>query len=102
MRITANNSAGESRPSLPARGTPSGSGGSPPTDPGPNPDPPEDATAPGRPQNLTLTPRNGQFTASWDAPDSDGGSAITNYTIHYRKQGQPWEPDVQGRERATP
>ncbi len=98
VRITARNDAGESRPSLPERETPSTSGGSPPSNPNPNPgpEPPDGATAPGRPQNLTLTPGNGQFTASWNAPESDGGSAITSYTIHYRRQGQEFEDEPAG------
>lgn len=37
------------------------------------------AVAPGAPTDLSLTPGNGQLTASFTAPASNGGSAITNY-----------------------
>lgn len=37
------------------------------------------AAAPGAPTDLSLTPGNGQLTASFTAPASNGGSAITNY-----------------------
>ena len=36
-------------------------------------------TVPGAPTGLTVTPGNTQLTASFTAPASDGGSAITNY-----------------------
>jgi len=37
---------------------------------------------PSAPQNLLVTPGNGQVSLSWSAPISDGGSAITNYKIY--------------------
>jgi YDG domain/Fibronectin type III domain len=37
------------------------------------------AVAPGAPTGLSVTPGNGQLTASFTAPASNGGSAITNY-----------------------
>jgi hypothetical protein len=40
------------------------------------------ASAPSAPQNLKATAGNSQVALSWSAPSSDGGSAITNYTIY--------------------
>jgi prepilin-type N-terminal cleavage/methylation domain-containing protein len=39
------------------------------------------AGAPGAPTALTLTPAAGSIGASWTAPASNGGSAITGYTV---------------------
>jgi hypothetical protein len=41
-------------------------------------------TAPGAPTGLSLTPGNAQIAASWTAPASNGGSAITTYLVEYR------------------
>ena len=38
-------------------------------------------TPPGAPAGVTATPGDQQVTLSWNAPDSDGGSAITSYTV---------------------
>ncbi len=38
-------------------------------------------TEPGAPQNATATAGNGAADVAWDAPASDGGSAITGYTV---------------------
>jgi len=38
-------------------------------------------TAPGAPTGVTATAGNGQATVSWTAPSSNGGSAITSYTV---------------------
>ncbi|SFM54753.1 Fibronectin type III domain-containing protein, partial [Paenibacillus sp. 1_12] len=38
-------------------------------------------SAPGTPTNVTATAGNGTATVSFDAPASDGGSAITGYTV---------------------
>jgi hypothetical protein len=38
-------------------------------------------TAPGAPTGVTATPGNGSANVSWTAPASDGGSAITGYTV---------------------
>ena len=46
------------------------------------------ATAPGAPTLDALTPGNGQASASFTAPASDGGSAITDYA--YRLNGGAW------------
>jgi Fibronectin type III domain len=37
--------------------------------------------APGAPTGVTAAPGNGQATVSWTAPASNGGSAITGYTV---------------------
>lgn len=39
------------------------------------------------PQNLAGTPGNQQVTLSWDAPASNGGSAITDYVVQYTSNG---------------
>ncbi len=39
-------------------------------------------TAPSSPQNLAVSAGNSQVSLSWQAPASDGGSAITNYKIY--------------------
>jgi Domain of unknown function (DUF4082)/Fibronectin type III domain/Bacterial Ig domain len=38
-------------------------------------------TAPGAPTGVTATAGNGSATVSWTAPGSNGGSAITSYTV---------------------
>ena len=46
---------------------------------------------PGAPTGLTLTTRDdGSLTASWNAPGSDGGSAITGYRVELRTESQAW------------
>jgi hypothetical protein len=45
------------------------------------------ATAPGAPTSVTGSPGNGQVTVSWTAPSSDGGSAITDYTVQFSSNG---------------
>lgn len=45
------------------------------------------STAPTPPQNLLLTPRDGGFTASWDAPADSGSSPITSYALFYNPPG---------------
>lgn len=39
---------------------------------------------PGAPTALNATPGNNQVSLSWTAPASDGGSAITDYTVRRR------------------
>jgi lysophospholipase L1-like esterase len=42
-------------------------------------------TAPGQPTGLALTPGDSQIAASWTAPASNGGSAITTYLVEFRQ-----------------
>jgi hypothetical protein len=42
------------------------------------------ATAPGQPTGLALTPGDTTLAASWTAPASNGGSAITTYLVEWR------------------
>jgi hypothetical protein len=45
------------------------------------------ATVPGSPTSLAGTVGNGSVALSWTAPTSNGGSAITNYTVEYTPSG---------------
>ena len=42
---------------------------------------PDDTSVPGAPTNVTAAAGNGKATVSFTPPTSDGGSAITNYTV---------------------
>ncbi|WP_420435575.1 fibronectin type III domain-containing protein [Candidatus Poriferisocius sp.] len=42
------------------------------------------AVPPGAPGNISATAGDGQITATWTAPASDGGSPITVYTLAYK------------------
>ncbi|GEM_PF-684803 len=44
-------------------------------------------TAPTAPTNLVGTAGNGQVSLSWIAPSSNGGAAISDYTVQYRPTG---------------
>ncbi|MDE0076144.1 MAG: fibronectin type III domain-containing protein [Caldilineaceae bacterium] len=48
------------------------------------------STTPGAPINFSATPSDAQVTLSWDAPTSDGGSAITGYEYRYQQSGGSW------------
>ena len=48
------------------------------------------STTPGAPINFRATPSDAQVTLSWDAPTSDGGSAITGYEYRYQESGGSW------------
>lgn len=60
-------------------------GGDGPVDP-----PPPQPTAPGAPGAVAATPGDGRATVSWQAPSSDGGSAI----LRYRVVGTPGDAAV--------
>ncbi len=45
---------------------------------------------PGMPQNFMATPGDAEVTLTWDAPESDGGSAITGYAFRYQMSGGEW------------
>ena len=45
-------------------------------------------TAPGSPRNLTAAGGNGEAVLTWEAPEDDGGSAITDY--QYGINGRGW------------
>ena len=51
------------------------------------------AGRPGMPQALTATPSGGQVLLRWQAPESDGGSALTGYEYRYSADGgSTWVP----------
>ena len=51
------------------------------------------STVPNAPDNLALTAGNGQFTANWDAPDDDGGDAITLYKVQWKSGTESYDAD---------
>ena len=57
----------------------------------PPPPPRPRTSAPGAPRNLTAVGGNGEVVLTWDAPSSDGGSAITDYEYRINRSG-PWIP----------
>ena len=75
----------------------------PPDPPPPGPPPPQPpggggggggaprTSAPGAPRNLTAVGGNGEVVLSWDAPENDGGTAITDYEYRINRSG-PWIP----------
>ena len=59
----------------------------PPPPPSPPPPPGPRQTVPGAPTNLVADGGNEQVTLSWDAPEDDGGSAITDYEVRINGRG---------------
>ena len=57
---------------------------------------PVTATVPTAPQGLTVTQgtQGGELDVSWQAPRSNGGSAITGYTVQWKEAADSWETDV--------
>ena len=51
------------------------------------------ATVPTAPQELTVSPatQSGQLDVSWQAPASNGGSAITGYTVQWKEAADSWD-----------
>ena len=61
-----------------------------PSPPSPPRGPPVPRTsAPGSPRNLTAAGGNGEVVLTWEAPASDGGSAITDYEYRINRRN-PW------------
>ena len=84
FRVRAVNSLGAGDPvtleATPSRSTGRGGGGG--GDDGPRERPP------GAPTNLRLEVGDEQVTLSWDAPEDDGGSAITDYEVRINGEGE--------------
>ena len=57
-----------------------------PTDPPPPPPPPP--PVPDAPRNLLADGNDGQVTLSWEVPEDDGGSAITDYEYRIDQTGE--------------
>ncbi len=53
------------------------------------------ATVPGVPQHVRVTPNDSQaLDVSWEAPASDGGSAVTGYKVQWKEATGSWDtPD---------
>lgn len=66
---------------------PNTGGGAPPPQPTATPSGPV-LVAPGAPENVTVTPIVGGVRLEWTAPESDGGSPITNYRVLVIPTGQ--------------
>ena len=49
---------------------------------------------PGAPTGLTLTAGDAMLTARWAAPTNGGGSAITEYRVQWRADGEGWDGDT--------
>ena len=50
------------------------------------------AEVPGVPSNIQVQlGHSGELVASWSAPDSDGGSAITGYRVQWKEAADSWD-----------
>jgi len=60
------------------------------------------ATTAGAPTGLTATPEGTEATLSWTAPASNGGSALTDYTVEYSSDsGATWTTFADGTSTTT-
>ena len=85
-RVSAINPVGTGLPSnVAATTTP----GAPTVDPPPPPPPGPRQTVPGAPRNLLADGTDGAVTLSWDAPENDDGSEITDYEYRIDRRN-PW------------
>ena len=51
-----------------------------------------ETAAPDAPQSLNVSPDDtGTLDVSWEAPASDGGSAITGYKVQWKRVGDSWD-----------
>ena len=60
-------------------------------------DPPQvpSADPPEAPRGLRVSPGgSGELVASWRAPDSDGGSAITGYRVQWKSGSEDYDDSV--------
>ena len=71
-----------------ATATPTGRGGKPPAGGGPPGGGGPRQTVPGAPINLMADATDGAVTLRWEAPEDDGGSAVTDY--QYGINGRGW------------
>ena len=55
-----------------------------------------DATVPTAPQSLTVTEGSQvqELDASWQAPSSNGGSAVTGYKVQWKEEADSWDTDA--------
>ena len=91
-RVSAINPVGTGLPSATTPGAPTV--GPPPPPPGPPPGPPPpppgpSQTVPGAPRNLLADATDGAVTLTWEAPENDGGSEITDYEYRIDRRN-PW------------
>ena len=70
FRVTAHNAAGAAPPSAITTATPYG--------------------VPGSPDGVAAVPGDGAAAVSWAAPTSDGGRAVTTYTVQSSTDGTTW------------
>ena len=49
-------------------------------------------TVPGAPGILSVSVNDtGKLDVSWDAPDSNGGSAVTGYKVQWKESSDSWD-----------
>ena len=61
------------------------------------------ATVPGTPQHLNVSPHDtGALDVSWEAPATDGGSAITEYRVQWKETAGNWDTPADVSEETVP